>query len=522
MNMSIFALIGLFLALGIVGFIVGFFVSKLLLKRTIKEAHTHAEKLVAEAEKEIEIKRGRMELEVEKERNRQRSDFDRMTQSKRNELNRLEKRLEEQRESIEGRANFIRRRERELSNLEKQLASRKKALSIKERELQDMLHRENEKLERIAGMTQEEAKRMLMENLESEARAEAAQRVKQIKEEAEIKAEREAREVIISSIQRCAAETTVESTVSVVSLPSDEIKGRIIGREGRNIRAFETTTGVDVIVDDTPEAIILSGYDPVRREIAKIAMEKLIMDGRIHPARIEEVVVKAEKEIENIFKETGEQICFELGIHDLHPELVKLIGRLKYRTSYGQNVLQHSNETAWLAGYMASELELDPKLAKRCGLLHDIGKAIDRGQEGTHTELGYQIAKKYGEKEIVLNAIQAHHEDVEIISPYTVLIQAADAVSGSRPGARRETLENYIKRLQRLEELADSFPGVGKTYAIQAGREIRVIVEPMKIDDRQSEVLAGEISQKIQSEMEYPGQIKIVVIRETRAVDYAK
>ena len=327
MYLSTVTLILVFVALGVVGFVVGFFVSKILLKRTIKEARTHAEKIIAEAEKEIEIRRSKMELELEKERNRQRSDFDRMTQSKRNELNKLEKRLEEQRESIESRADFIRRRERELSNFEKQLTSKQKALSLKEKELQEMLHRENEKLERIAGMTQEEAKRVLMENLEAEARAEAAQRIKQIKEEAEMKAEREAREVIVSAIQRCAAETTVESTVSVVSLPSDEIKGRIIGREGRNIRAFETVTGVDVIVDDTPEAIILSGYDPIRREVARIAMEKLIMDGRIHPARIEEVVAKAEKEIENIFKETGEQICFELGIHDLHPELVKLIGR---------------------------------------------------------------------------------------------------------------------------------------------------------------------------------------------------
>ncbi len=402
------------------------------------------------------------------------------------------------------------------------MQTKDRALGAKEHELNNVLRRENEKLERIANMTPEEAKRILMENLINEARAEALQRIKQIREEAEMKADREAREIVISSIQRCAAETTAESTVSVVTLPSDEIKGRIIGREGRNIRAFETATGIDVIVDDTPEAVILSGYDSIRREVAKIAMEKLIMDGRIHPARIEEVVAKSEKEIENVFKETGEQLCFELGIHDLGLVLLKTIGRLKYRTSYRQNVLQHSKEVAYLSGYIASELDLDPKLAKRCGLLHDIGKAVDRGQEGTHTQLGYEIAKRHKENEIVLNAILGHHEDVEAISPYTVIVQAADAISGARPGARRETLENYVKRLQRLEELADSFSGVQKSYAIQAGREIRVVVEPSDVSDYDSEVLAGEIAQKIQQEMEYPGQIKVVVIREKRSVDYAK
>ncbi len=507
---------------GLAGFGLGFLISKAALKKTINEARLQAKKITEEAAKEAELRKSRNELELEKERARQRSDFERMTQAERNELARMEKRLEEQRESIENRADLIRRRERELIATERQLQAKEKALEAKEKELDDLIRKENEKLERIAAMTQEDAKRVLMENLLSEARAEASQRIKQIREEADAQAEREAREIIISSIQRCAAETTVESTVSVVSLPSDEIKGRIIGREGRNIRAFETATGVDVIVDDTPEAIILSGYDPIRREVARLAMEKLIMDGRIHPSRIEEVVEKSEKEMENLFKETGEQVCFELGIHDIHPDLMKLLGRLKFRTSYGQNVLQHSKEVAWLSGYMASELEMDPKIAKRCGLLHDIGKAIDRSQEGTHTQLGYEIAKKYGENEIVLNSIIAHHEDAEVTSLYTVLVQAADAISGARPGARRETLENYIKRLQRLEEFADSFPGVSKAFAIQAGREIRVIVEPSKVSDQESELLAAEIARKIQGEMEYPGQIKIVVIRETRAVDYAK
>jgi len=506
----------------IVGAVIGFFISKVATSRILSDAKSKAKILKEEANKELEFRKSKLELEVERERTRQRSDFERMTRAKRVELERLEKRLQDQRESIESRADLMRKREKEWITKERQIHTKEKAIEEKENQLTRLIRRENEKLERIAGMTQEEAKRILMENLISEAKAEALQKIKQIRDEAEHEAERQSREIIISSIQRCAAETTVESTVSVVTLPSDEIKGRIIGREGRNIRAFETASGVDVIVDDTPEAIILSGYDPIRREIARIAMEKLIMDGRIHPARIEEVLVKAEKEIESIFKETGEQVCFELGVHNLQPELTNLIGRLKYRTSYGQNVLQHSKEVSWISGYIASELDLDPRIARRCGLLHDIGKAVDRGQEGTHTQLGYEIAKKFGEKDPILNSILAHHEDVEVTSPYTIIIQAADAISGARPGARRETIENYIKRLQKLEELADSFPGVQKTYAIQAGREIRVIVEPTKVSDQKSEILAAEISQKIELDMEYPGQIKVTVIRETRAIDYAR
>ncbi len=506
----------------IIGAVIGFFISKAATSRIISDAKSKAKTLKEEVDKELEFRKSKLELEVERERTRQRSDFERMTKAKRVELERLEKRLQDQRESIESRADLMRKREKEWIAKERQIHTKENAIKEKENQLTHLIRRENEKLERIAGMTQEEAKRILMENLISEAKAEALQKIKQIRDESEHEAERQSREIIISSIQRCAAETTVESTVSVVTLPSDEIKGRIIGREGRNIRAFETASGVDVIVDDTPEAIILSGYDPIRREIARIAMEKLIMDGRIHPARIEEVLAKAEKEIEGIFKETGEQVCFELGVHDLQPELINIIGRLKFRTSYGQNVLQHAKEVSWISGYIASELELDPRIARRCGLLHDIGKAVDRGQEGTHTQLGYEIAKKYGEKDPILNSILAHHEDVEVTTPYTIIIQAADAISGARPGARRETIENYIKRLQKLEELADSFPGVQKTYAIQAGREIRVIVEPIKVSDQESEILAAEISQKIELDMEYPGQIKVTVIRETRAIDYAR
>jgi ribonuclease Y len=361
-----------------------------------------------------------------------------------------------------------------------------------------------------------------MGNLEQAARRDAAAKVKEILEEAEQSAEKEAREIILGAIYRCAAEHTVESTVSVVNLPNDEMKGRIIGREGRNIRAFETATGVDVIVDDTPEAVILSGYDPVRREVARLALEKLVTDGRIHPARIEEVVEKTEKEIEIKIREAGEQACFDVGIHTLHRDVVWLLGKLHFRTSYGQHVLQHSVEVAQLCGIMAAELGLDPTIAKRSGLLHDIGKAIDRDTEGTHTQIGVNFLRKYNEPPEVLNAVEAHHGDVPALSPYPILVQAADAVSGARPGARREPLEGYVKRLEKLEELAVSFHGVAKAYAIQAGREVRVIVENDQVDDIGAQLLASDIAKKIQGEMEYPGQIKVTVIRETRAVDYAK
>jgi ribonuclease Y len=371
-------------------------------------------------------------------------------------------------------------------------------------------------------MTPEEAKKQLMENMLDQAKMEAAATIKEIKEEAERTAEKEAKEIITQAIYRCAADHTVETTVSVVSLPNDEMKGRIIGREGRNIRSFETATGIDVIVDDTPEAVILSGYDPVRREIARMSLEKLIADGRIHPTRIEELVAKSEKEMEVIVREAGEQACFELGVHGLHPEAIRVLGKLHFRTSYGQNVLAHSKEVAMLCGLMAAELKLDDVLAKRCGLLHDIGKAIDRETEGTHTQIGADFMRRYNEDERVVNAVESHHGDVPMTSPYPVLVQAADAISGARPGARREPLEAYIKRLKQLEALADSFKGVSKAYAIQAGREVRVIVEHETLDDLASSILASDIAQKVESEMQYPGQIKVSVIRETRSTEYAK
>lgn len=507
---------------GAIGFVLGTFLGKGKVKKLVTEARQKAEQIIAEAQKDVEIRAKEAELKAKGEWLAAKEEFERSTTQKRSELERYERKLEEQRRTLNKKADMLRQRERSIDKYHSSLQAKERSLSHKEQELNDLIRKQNSQLERIAGMTAEDAKQLLMANLEAQAHAEASQRIKEIKEEAEMKAEREANQVIISAIQRLAADTTVESTVSVVSLPNDDIKGRIIGREGRNIRAFETATGVDVIVDDTPEAIILSAFDPIRREIARIAMEKLILDGRIHPSRIEEMVKKAESELDVIIKEAGEQAAFDVGVHGIHPELIKLLGKLKYRTSYSQNVLQHSKEVALLTGHIAAQFDIDVNLAKRAGLLHDIGKAIDQGREGTHTQLGYEIAKKFGENEVVLNAIQGHHEDVEAISPITVLVQGADAISGSRPGARRESLENYIKRLQKLEQLADSFQGVTNTYAIQAGREIRVIVEPDKVNDRDSSLLATEIAQKIQDEMEYPGQIKVTVIRETRAVDYAK
>ncbi|KPL01234.1 MAG: ribonuclease [candidate division Zixibacteria bacterium SM23_73_3] len=506
----------------ILTFFFGWVVSRKIGEMKRGKAEELSKKIIQEAEKEAEIKKKEAILEARDEWYKAKVNFEKELQIKKSELARLEKRHSEREAHLDRKVDILTKKEREIQNRDKILFAREKAVRTKSDELSRKIADQNKQLERIAQMTSEEAKKLLMENLESQARQEAAQLIKEIKEQAEQTAEKEAKDIIISAIQRCAADHTVESTVSVVNLPNEEMKGRIIGREGRNIRSFETASGIDVIVDDTPEAVILSGYDPIRREIARMALEKLIMDGRIHPARIEEVVAKAEKEMEVIVRETGEQACFDVGIHGIHPELVKLLGKLQFRTSYGQNVLQHSKEVAFLTGLMAAELDLDPNLAKRTGLLHDIGKAVDRETEGTHTQIGYNVAQKYGENPMVLNAIASHHEDVTSESPYSVLVQAADAISGARPGARRETLEGYIKRLDKLEELADSFKGVAKSYAIQAGREIRIIVEHERIDDQGAEELANEMAKKIEAELEYPGQIKVTVIRETRAIDYAK
>lgn len=506
--------------------IISFFLFAWLGRRSVsaqlETAKKDAKKIISDAENEAKIKKKEAVLEAREEWMKLKSDFDSKSEKIRRQQEDTEKKQAELQSSIQKKLDFLEVREQELSNRESNIKTREKGIEIHENELAQIISSQNEQLQKIAQMTPEEAKKQLMDNMISDAKLEAAGYIKEIKDKAEQDADKEVKELIISSIYRCAADHTVESTVSVVNLPSDEMKGRIIGREGRNIRSFETATGVDVIVDDTPEAVILSGFDPVRREVARMALEKLISDGRIHPTRIEEVVEKCKSEMEVIVREAGEQACFELGVHNLHIDIVQQLGKLNFRTSYGQNVLAHSKEVAMLCGLMAAELKLDPVIAKRCGLLHDIGKAIDRETEGTHTQIGTDFVSRYKENDIVLNAIESHHGDVAMKSPYPVLVQAADAISGARPGARREPLEAYIKRLQQLEELADSFKGVDKAYAIQAGREIRVIVENDTLDDLGSSILAGDIADKIEKEMQYPGQIKVTVIRESRSTEYAK
>lgn len=506
----------------IVSSALAWYFSRRIGERKLANAEEFARKIIAEAEKEAEIRKKEALLEAKDEWFKAKSAFERDIQNKKNEIAKIERRITDKERDIGRRIETLNTREKTVVDKERVLTGREKGVAAREQELDRLIADQNVQLERISGMSAEEAKQILIENMIGKARQEAAAAAKEIKEKAERDAEKEAKEIVIQAIQRCAADNTVESTVSVVNLPNDEMKGRIIGREGRNIRSFETATGIDVIVDDTPEAVILSGYDPIRREIARMALEKLVADGRIHPTRIEEVVEKAEKDMEVIIREAGEQAAFEIGIHGLHQEIIKLLGKLKYRSSYGQNVLRHSGEVAMLAGMMAAELKLDANLAKRAGLLHDIGKAVDRETEGTHTQLGAKLLVKYNENPIVINAVESHHGDVPQESPYPILIQAADAISGSRPGARREPLESYIKRLEKLEELADGFKGVAKAYAIQAGREVRVIVECEQMDDLASSILASDIARKIEEVMEYPGQIKVTVIRESRTVEYAK
>jgi len=510
------------LAVGGVSFFIARFLALKSISEKLQSARQESEKLIQEGQKEATIRKKEAALEAREEWLKLKDGYEKEMETRRRQIEVSEKKIDEKQSDLNKRLDFLDVRERDLSGRDKTLQGREKGIELRQEELNKIISEQNDKLQRIAQMTPEEAKKQLMENMTNAAKMEAAAHIKEIKEKAEHEADKEAKEIILRSIYRCAADHTVETTVSVVQLPSDEMKGRIIGREGRNIRSFETLTGIDVIVDDTPEAVILSGYDPVRREVARMALEKLIVDGRIHPTRIEEVVDKSKKEMEIIVREAGEQACFELGIHGLHQEISYQLGKLHFRTSYGQNVLAHSKEVAMLCGLMAAELELDAVMAKRCGLLHDIGKAIDRETEGTHTQIGAEYLRRYKEDEIVANAAESHHGDVPMISPYPVLVQAADAISGARPGARREPLEAYIKRLQQLEELADSFKGVSKAYAIQAGREIRVIVENEELDDLASEILASDIAQKIEHEMQYPGQIKVTVIREKRATEYAK
>jgi ribonuclease Y len=515
-----YVMVGVLAAIAV--FFVGWYTYKKVSETRVLNAEKLAEKIIREAQKEAETRKKSALLEAKDEWYKAKANFEKESQAQRQQLQALERRLGEREGSLNRRADLLERKERELRRLERDTLTKEKAVEERSKELNDLIREQNSRLEKIAGLTAEEAKQLLMTNLENEARHDAARLLNEIRENAVRDADKEVRKILTLAIQRCAAEHVVESTVSVVSLPNDEMKGRIIGREGRNIRAFETATGIDVIIDDTPEAVILSGFDPIRREVARISLEKLINDGRIHPGRIEEVVVKTQKEMDEQIRQTGEQTCLEVGIHALHGELVKLLGRLRYRTSYGQNVLQHSKEVAFLAGAMASELGLDATVAKRAGLLHDLGKAADHEAEGTHAHIGREFVLKYGESPVVVEAVGGHHDDPQPDSLMAVLVQAADAVSGARPGARRETLETYVKRLEKLEHIADSFPGVVKSYAIQAGREIRIMVEHREVDDARAALLASDIARKIERELEYPGQIRIIVIRETRAVDYAK
>ncbi len=510
------------LVIALVGGPVGWYWHHIQEKKRLDSANRSAERILQEAEKEAEnIKKEKL-LEAKDQQIELKARYEAEAEKRRKTLEFQERKVADRESSLKHRHEELERTGRELQSERDRLRSRDQEVTRKTEQLDMQLREATQQLERLARISAEEALEELKRSLTDRARQEAAEQVNELREQARLTANREAREIIIQAIQRSAVEHGVETTVSVVNLPSEEIKGRIIGREGRNIRAFENATGVEIIVDDTPESVVLSGFDPLRREVARISLERLIGDGRIHPGRIEEIVKKVDKEMDEQLIQIGEQACLEVGVHGLHPELVKQLGKLRYRNSYGQNVLQHSVEVAFLAGLMAAELELDAKLAKRAGLLHDIGKAIDRYTEGTHTTIGLELVKKYHENAIVQNAVAAHHEDVEVISPLSVLVQAADAISGSRPGARRETLEGYVKRLERLEEVATSFSGVSRSFAIQAGREIRVMVESEKVNDGTAVELAHDIAQKIQKEMEYPGQIRVTVIREFRAVDYAK
>ncbi len=501
---------------------VGYVLRTVIAKKNVKTAEYQAKDILEKAEKEVKERHKKAEVEAKDLLYKLRSDFEKETKDRKQELAEFERRLLQREENLERKFELLDQKEKEIAKRLEGIRKTEEYFKKREHELNDLIMEEKFRLQQISGMSPEEAKQQLLKRMETEIRNEANVLLKQIEEETKNKAEEKAREVISQAVQRCAIEHTTESTVAMVTLPNDEMKGRIIGREGRNIRAYEMSTGVDVIIDDTPEAISLSCFDPYRREIARIAMSRLVEDGRIHPARIEEVVEKVKREMEKKIIEEGERMALDLGVHNLNPEIIKLIGKLKYRTSYGQNVLQHAREVAYLMGIMASQLGVDFQLARRVGLLHDLGKSVDQEQEGTHTQIGAELAKKYGENEIVVNSIAAHHEDVEQKSIYAVLVQAADAISGARPGARRETLETYVKRLEKLENIANTFNGVEKSYAIQAGREIRVVVYPDKVNDDNSYVLARELKAKIEEELEYPGQIKITVIRETRAVEYAK
>ena len=513
--MDIIINIAVFLISAVIFTFVGFTIRKKIAESKMRSAENEAKRILELANKEAENKKKEELYKAQEEIMNSRKELDQEIRERRGEVQRQENRLIQKEENLENKMDMLERKEKDLLNKMEQNEAKKK-------ELEELKNKEMEELQKISRLSQEEAKKQILNEVEKQITVEKATLIKNLEQKAKETAEKNAKEIIGYAIQKCAADHTSETTVSIVALPNDDMKGRIIGREGRNIKTLETLTGIDLIIDDTPEAVVISGFDPLRREIAKMALEKLINDGRIHPAKIEEMVEKSREELEQIIKEEGERAAMEAGVVGLHPDIIKLLGKLRYRTSYGQNVLNHSVEVSNLARIMAEELGLDPKLARRAGLLHDIGKALDHDMEGTHVEIGVDILKKYKENDAVINAVQAHHGDVEPLTIEAVLVQAADAISASRPGARRETLEAYIKRLQQLEEIADSFDGVEKSFAIQAGREVRIIVKPEKISDAEMTLMARDVAKKVENEMDYPGQIKVNIIRETRVVEYAK